>query len=137
MRAMRVERADPALLVTEQDDLLAEELLLARQIFQLLGEAHRLPITAQEFAHRAARLDAGQLIIGWRGLPSISRFHRLPLPGRNEPAVRMQTPPAGGCQRLSPSVVGGGITFSITITSRICAACRSSADSPPPRTSRP
>src|SRR6267154_811761 len=39
MRAMRVERADPALLVAEQDDLLAEELFLARQIFQLLGEA--------------------------------------------------------------------------------------------------
>src|SRR6266478_5225372 len=78
MRAMRLERADPALLVAEQDDLLAEELLLARQIFQLLGEADRLPITAQEFAHRAARLDAGQLVIGWRGLPSISRFHRLP-----------------------------------------------------------
>src|SRR5438552_7818495 len=102
MRAMRLERADPALLVAEQDDLLAEELLLARQIFQLLGEAHRLPITAQEIAHRAARLDAGQLIIGWRGLPSISRFPRLSLPRRNAPAVRMQTPPAGGCPRLRP-----------------------------------
>src|SRR5205085_12278716 len=78
MRAMRVERADSALLVAEQDDLLAEQLFLARQIFQLLGEADRLPITAQEFAHRAARLDTGQLVIGWRGLPSISRFHRLP-----------------------------------------------------------
>src|SRR5205085_11609750 len=78
MRAMRVERADSALLVAEQDDLLAEQLLLARQIFQLLGEADRLPIAAQEFAHRAARLDEGQLVIGWRGLPSISRFHRLP-----------------------------------------------------------
>src|SRR5436309_10850880 len=84
MRAMRVERADSALLVAEQDDLLAEQLFLARQIFQLLGEADRLPITTQEFAHRAARLDAGQLVIGWRGLPSISRFHHLlPSESRN------------------------------------------------------
>src|SRR5437868_14235883 len=95
MRAMRVERADPALLVAEDDDLLPEELFLARQIFQFLGEADRLPITAQEFAHRAAQLDTGQLVIGWRGLPSISRFHRLP-PCRE---------PASKCKRRSRSAV--------------------------------
>src|SRR5690242_17334210 len=78
MRAMRFERADAPSLVAKDDDLLAEELFLARQILQLLGETDRLPIAAQEFAHRAARLDAGQLVIGWRGLPSVSRFHRLP-----------------------------------------------------------
>src|SRR3954463_244080 len=78
MRAMRLERADPALLVAEQDDLLAEELFLARQVLELVGKADRLPITAQEFAHRAARLDAGQFVIGRRDPPSISRFHRAP-----------------------------------------------------------
>src|SRR5438270_3585146 len=98
MRAMRVERADSALLVAEQDDLLAEQLFLARQIFQLLGEADRLPITTQEFAHRAARLDTGQLVIGWRGLPSISRFHRLP--PRREPASK--------CKRRARTAVNGG-----------------------------
>src|SRR4051812_9343980 len=46
MRAMRLERADPAPLVAEEDDLLAEQLLLPRQILQLLGQAHRLPIAA-------------------------------------------------------------------------------------------
>src|SRR5207248_4782656 len=101
MRAMRLERADPALLVAEQDDLLAEELFLARQILQLLGEADRLPITAQEFAHRAARLDAGQLVIGWRGLPSISRFHRLP------PSAPRNSRNAK-CKRRAHAAVNGG-----------------------------
>src|SRR6266550_2979245 len=77
MRAMRVERADPALLVAEDDDLLAEELFLPRQIAQLLGQADRLPIAPQQLPHRAARLDAGQLVIGGWCLPSVSRFHRL------------------------------------------------------------
>src|SRR3981189_2937384 len=86
MRAMRVERADPPLLVAEDDDLLAEELFLPRQIAQLLGQADRLPIAAQQLAHRAARLDAGQFVIrGWC-LPSIRRFHRSP-PSR-EPASK-------------------------------------------------
>ena len=71
MRAMRVERADPALLVTEQDDLLAEELLLARQVVQFVRGADRLPITAHQFAHRAALLDAGELVIGRRRLASV------------------------------------------------------------------
>src|SRR5437762_4209141 len=103
MRAMRLERADPALLVAEQDDLLAEELLLVRQIFQLLGEADRLPITAQEFAHRAARLDAGQLVIGWRGLPSISRFHRLP--PRREPVSKCKRRLRSGVNSALPMVM--------------------------------
>src|SRR2546423_1695640 len=91
MRAMRVERADPALLVAKEDDLLAEELFLPRQIAQLLGQADRLPIAAQEFAHRAARLDAGQLVIGGWDLTSISRFHRMP-PSR-EPASKCKRRP--------------------------------------------
>src|SRR5947207_3174676 len=100
MRAMRVECADPALLVAEQNDLLAEELLLARQIFQLLGEADRLPVAAEELAHRAARLDAGQPVIGWRGLPSISRFHRLP-PLRSGESRRPK------CKRRARACVNG------------------------------
>jgi hypothetical protein len=71
MRAMRVERADPALLVAKEDDLLAEELHLLRQVAELVRGAHRLPIAAHQFAHRAARLDAGQLVIRSRNLCSI------------------------------------------------------------------
>src|SRR5580700_4304633 len=37
-------------------------------------------IAAQEFTHWAARLDAGQLVFGWRCLPSVCRSHHsLPL----------------------------------------------------------
>src|ERR1700676_2215418 len=86
MRAMRVERADAALLVAKDDDLLAQELFLPRQIAKLIGGAHRLPIAAQEFAHRAPRLDAGQLVIGSRNLRSIGCFHDSP-PGRHRPAL--------------------------------------------------
>src|ERR1700731_157441 len=103
MRAMRVERANPALLVAEDDDFLAEQLLLPRQVLQLVGEAHRLPIAPQQLAHRAARLDAGQLVIRWRNLPSISRFHRSPpcLPPGQNPESEMQTPDRFRCQRLT------------------------------------
>src|SRR5205085_5071597 len=101
MRAMRVERADPALLVAEDDDLLAEELLLPRQICQLLGKTDRLPIAAQQFAHRAAGLNGGQLVIGWRGLPSISRFHRLSPPApRNSRNAK--------CKRRARAAVNAG-----------------------------
>src|SRR5215472_5714549 len=79
VRAMRIERADATLLVAEQHDLLAEELFFPRQVLQLFGEAGGLPIPAQEFAHRATRLDGRQLVIGRRNLASISRFHRMPL----------------------------------------------------------
>ena len=46
VRAMRLERTHMPLFVAE-----------------LTRRADRLPIAAEEFAHRAARLDAGQLII--------------------------------------------------------------------------
>jgi hypothetical protein len=75
---MRVERADPALLVAEHDDLLAQELFLARQIAQLVRSADRLPVAPHKLAHRASRLDTGQLVIGCGGLASIGRLHRAP-----------------------------------------------------------
>src|SRR5205807_8222499 len=71
MRAMRVERADPAVLVAKDDDLLAQQLFLPRQVAEFVRRADRLPVPAQEFAHRAARLDAGQLVIRSRNLRSI------------------------------------------------------------------
>ena len=71
MRAMRVERADAALPVAKDDDVFGEQSDFFRQIAEFVRGADRLPIAPQEFAHRAARLDAGQLVIGSRGLPSI------------------------------------------------------------------
>jgi hypothetical protein len=44
MRAMRVERADPALFVAKHDDLLAQELFLAWQVAQFVRGTDRLPI---------------------------------------------------------------------------------------------
>jgi hypothetical protein len=59
MRAVRIEGADPPLLVAKHDNLLAQELFLAGKVAEFIGGADRLPVAAQEFAHRAARLDAG------------------------------------------------------------------------------
>jgi hypothetical protein len=46
MRAMRVEGADPPLLVAEHDNLLAQELFLPREVAQFVGRADRLPIAS-------------------------------------------------------------------------------------------
>src|SRR6516164_10387256 len=78
MGAGQDERTAPALISAEHDDLLAQQLLLARKVAQLVGRADRLPISPQQLAHRASRLDAGQLVIGGGGLPSVGRFHRVP-----------------------------------------------------------
>ena len=72
---MRLERSYTPLLVAEDDELLAEQFHLLRQIAELFRGADRLPVAAQEFTHRASRLDAGQLIVRWRCLPSVGRFH--------------------------------------------------------------
>ena len=77
---MRLKGTDASLLVTEYHGLLAEQLYLLRQIAELIRLADWLPIAAQEFTHWAARLDAGQLVFGWRCLPSVCRSHHsLPL----------------------------------------------------------
>src|SRR6202022_2598960 len=72
---MRFEGSDAALFVTKDHQLLAEQLHLLWQIVELVRGAHRLPIATQEFTHRASWLDAGQLVVRWRRLPSVSRFH--------------------------------------------------------------
>jgi hypothetical protein len=43
---MRVEGADPPLLVAEHDNLLAQELFLPREVAQFVGRADRLPIAS-------------------------------------------------------------------------------------------
>jgi hypothetical protein len=71
MCAMRLQRADPAFLVAKDDDFLAEQLDLPGEVADLVRRADRLPIAAQQLAHRAARLDAGELIVRRGGLPSV------------------------------------------------------------------
>jgi hypothetical protein len=68
---MRIERADPASAAAKYDDLLAQQLDLFRQVAQLVRGTDRLPMAAHQFAHRAARLDAGQLVVRSRKLPAI------------------------------------------------------------------
>jgi len=75
VRAMRLERPDAPLLVTEDDELLAEQLHFLRQIAQLIRGADRLPIPAQQLTHRAPQFDAGQLIVRRQCLPFVRRFH--------------------------------------------------------------
>jgi hypothetical protein len=67
---MRLERADAALLVAKDDQLFAKDFDLLRQIGKLVGGADRLPITAQQFPHRTARFDDGE-VVGRRNLPAI------------------------------------------------------------------
>ena len=59
--ATRAHRHAP--FVAEDDEFLAEQLYFLRKIAKLIRRADRLPIAAQQFAHRAPRLDACQLII--------------------------------------------------------------------------
>jgi len=68
---MRLQRTDTPLFVAEDDEFLAEQLYFLRKIAKLIRRADRLPIAAQQFAHRAPRLDACQLIIRWRCLASV------------------------------------------------------------------
>src|ERR1700730_5862019 len=104
---MRLKDSDAALFVTKDHQLLAEQLHLLWQIVELVRGAHRLPIATQEFTHRASWLDAGQLVVRWRYLPSVSRFHHcLPCTslGRSSTVARCYiaaasltgTPPARG-----------------------------------------
>src|SRR5207237_10227052 len=91
-----------ALLVAEHDDLLAQKLLLAGQVTQLVRGAGRLPVAAHQFAHRAALLDAGEFVIGRRRLPSIGRFHGLPPARIVTDDGAMQAPTTLACQPPVP-----------------------------------
>src|SRR5712691_8243946 len=118
MGAMRVEGADAPSLVAEEDDLLAQELLLARQVLQLVRGTGRLPVAAQEFAHRAAGIDAGQLVIGWRRLSAMGCFHRL-LPCEMRPWHAMMPPNASRRNRSCQA------TVSATMSAASCWSGRS------------
>src|ERR1700730_9418611 len=90
---MRLESTDAALLVAEDDKLLTQQLHFLRQIAELVRGAHRLPIATQELTHRASLLDAGQLIVWWRCLPSVGRFHHSPFHPLRRPGLSSGSAP--------------------------------------------
>ncbi len=63
MRTMQFQQARGAALVTERNQILAEDLDPIWQVAQFVGKADRLPKAAQIFAARRARADTGEFRI--------------------------------------------------------------------------
>ena len=63
MRAARMDQPRPALAVAKEDQVLAEHAHLARRRAGVGGEADRMPVAAQQLAHRRAGADLGQLAV--------------------------------------------------------------------------
>ncbi len=73
MRAARVDEARPALPVAKQDQVLAEHAHRARHAAGIGGEADRMPVAAQQLAHRRAGADFGQLAVVRRRREAVGR----------------------------------------------------------------
>src|SRR6185312_6282841 len=71
VHAARIEETWPALAVAEQNQIFAEHLDLFWPRRGLFRGRHRLPVTPEQFAHRRARPDLGQELVGLRLLASI------------------------------------------------------------------
>jgi len=56
-----MEQTGPPLLVPEQDQILAQRLDANRRITRIVRQSHRMPVTAQQFAHRLAATDLGYI----------------------------------------------------------------------------
>ena len=70
MRAARIDEARAAQAVAEQDQVFTQHAHLARPVARIRREADRMPVAAQQLAHRRARADLGQFgAVGRRGLP--------------------------------------------------------------------
>ena len=63
MRTVRLQQADGAALVTESDEVLAEDAQAAWQIAEFAGEDDRLPEASQIFAAWRAWPDARELLV--------------------------------------------------------------------------
>jgi hypothetical protein len=61
MRAVQFEQTHSAALIAEHNEVLSQDLYPMRQVLQFVGEADRLPETAEIFAARRARSDMGEL----------------------------------------------------------------------------
>jgi hypothetical protein len=71
MRAVRVDQAGPAGLVAKQDQVLAQHPHLARRVAGVGRGADRVPVAPEQFAHRRAGADLGQLLAVARLRPAI------------------------------------------------------------------
>ena len=89
--AAGVQQADAAVLVAEQHQVLAQRANLLRRVGGVADEPDRMPVAAEQFAHRRAAHDRGEL--GAR----VRRLHRI---GGAEIAIplgdRHAVPPAAG-----------------------------------------
>ena len=61
MTAARMQQPRPALAVAKQDEVFAERAHLARRIAGIGGKSDRVPVAAQQLAHRLAASDLDQL----------------------------------------------------------------------------
>ena len=64
MAAAGMEQAQPAVAVAKQDQILAERAELAGNVGGVGRKADRVPVAPQQFAHRRAAADLGQLGAG-------------------------------------------------------------------------
>ena len=63
MGAARMDQPGAALAVAKEDQVLAEDAHLARHAAGVGREADRMPVAAQQLAHRRAGADLGQLAV--------------------------------------------------------------------------
>ncbi|MGY4461012.1 hypothetical protein ACVWYI_004972 [Bradyrhizobium sp. LB13.1] len=61
MAAARVQQADAAVLVAEQHQIFAEGTHLLRRVGGITDKSDRMPVAAEQFAHRRAAHDRGEL----------------------------------------------------------------------------
>jgi hypothetical protein len=78
MRAVQFEQSHSAALIAKYNEVLSQDLDPMRQVAQLVGEADRLPETAEIFAAGCARADMGELGVLLRNLTvKVSAISRL------------------------------------------------------------
>jgi hypothetical protein len=58
-----MDESRPALAIAKEDQVLAEHAKQARHAACIGGEADRMPVAAQQLAHRRAGADLGQLAV--------------------------------------------------------------------------
>ena len=107
MRAARMDQTRPALAVAKEDQVLAEDAHLARHAARVGSEADRVPVAAQQLAHRRAGADLGQLAVGGRRREAVGGalvHHRRRVgraPGRPKPGRA-----ASGAANVPVSAIG-------------------------------
>jgi hypothetical protein len=73
VRAARVHEARTPGAVAKEDQLLAEHAHLARRRTRIAGQPDRVPVAAQQLAHRRAGADLGELALVRRRRQAVGR----------------------------------------------------------------